>query len=101
MQLDLGHFESEENPVISNSEQGEVEEIDTEVIPEEIRLEHLNRQKYPFYRAIFNTHNIDTLERVNFSYVKLPDDFVYGEASGRRNYPIETRELNDKYIGVG
>lgn len=63
-------------------------------------LEQLNRTKYPYFRDIFRLFDIDTLERVNFSYVRLPESYKYGEASGRKACPISTRELNDKYMGV-
>ena len=63
-------------------------------------MDEANRKKYPYHRAIFNSVDIDTLERVNFSYVRLPEDYFVGESSGRRDCAISRMELNDRFIGV-
>lgn len=66
----------------------------------EMSIAEKNRRNFPYHRALFNAVDIETLERVNFSYVKIPDDYPIGESTGRKNCPISHRELNNKYIGV-
>lgn len=39
-------------------------------------------------------------ERVQYSYIKLPDTFKSGECSGRKDDPVAQTELNDIYVGV-
>lgn len=44
-------------------------------------------------------NNIDC-ERIQHSYIKLPESFKYGKCQGREDDDICKKELNDKYIGV-
>ena len=59
-----------------------------------------NKKKFPYFRGIFHDVDIEKLDRVSFSYVKLPEDYNFGEASGRKECEISRKELNDKYIGI-